>query len=113
MAAHSSLLEAPAPARRAPPDTVPRPPQAQPPAGPRAAPPLALLPREVLLRALAFLAAADLTSAASACRALRELTGEEVLWRRLYCARWGRQRSNSSTRRWKVGCGTAGACAGP
>jgi hypothetical protein len=56
----------------------------------------------VLLRALAFLAAPDLTAVACCCRALRELSGEEVLWRRLYCARWGRQRSNSSTRRWKV-----------
>ncbi len=62
------------------------------------------LPREVLLRVMAFLAADDLTAAGGVSRAARELACEEVLWRRLYCARWGRQRSNSSTKHWKVGC---------
>lgn len=46
-----------------------------------------VLPREVLQRILAFLPAADLTSASRACSMLAVLGSDDLLWRRLYCAR--------------------------
>lgn len=63
----------------------------------------AWLPRELLLRVLAFVSADDLLAAARTCRALRDVAGEEVLWRRLYCARWGKPRAQQGEASWKVG----------
>ena len=48
---------------------------------------LSCLPREVLLRVLSFLSALDLTTCSRCGSQLRQLCGEDVLWRRLFCSR--------------------------
>lgn len=54
--------------------------------------PLQALPLQLLLRLLSFLSAQDLAAAARASALLRSLSDEPVLWRRLFCARWGKPR---------------------
>jgi len=65
--------------------------------------PLEVMPREVLMRVWSFLSAEDLTSCARVSRALAHLASEPVLWRRLYCARWGRGQGQRAPANWKVG----------
>ncbi|GFR50847.1 hypothetical protein Agub_g13120 [Astrephomene gubernaculifera] len=48
------------------------------------------LPREMLLRILSLVPATGLTACACSCSALASLASEDALWRRLYCARWGK-----------------------
>jgi hypothetical protein len=71
-------------------------------AGPAAGSPLQALPLQLLLRLLSFLSAQDLTAAAQASALLRPLADEPVLWRRLYCARWGKPRGPQQPKTWKV-----------
>ncbi|KAJ9512920.1 hypothetical protein QJQ45_029063 [Haematococcus lacustris] len=69
-----------------------------------APPSLALwqLPGEVLVRVCAFLSAQDLCSLSPASHLLQRLAGEELLWRRLYCARWGRPTQQRGEASWKA-----------
>ncbi|KAK9803959.1 hypothetical protein WJX72_008184 [[Myrmecia] bisecta] len=48
------------------------------------------VPDEVLLRVLSFLPADDLTSCAQSCRYFQRTAADDILWRRLFYARWGR-----------------------
>ncbi|KXZ44382.1 hypothetical protein GPECTOR_68g353 [Gonium pectorale] len=48
------------------------------------------LPREILLRILSLVPATGLTACACASSTLASLASEDALWRRLYCARWGK-----------------------
>jgi hypothetical protein len=63
---------------------------------------LQALPLQLLLRLLSFLSAQDLTAVAQASSLLRSLADEPVLWRRLYCARWGKPRGPQQPKAWKV-----------
>jgi hypothetical protein len=68
----------------------------------QAPPSLQNLPREVQMRMLYFLSAEDLTSIAQTCQCFRVLAEEPVLWRRLYCARWGTKHAPRGNSSWKV-----------
>ena len=68
----------------------------------QAPPSLQNLPREVQMRMLYFLSAEDLTAIAQTCQCFRGLAEEPVLWRRLYCARWGSKQVPRGTNSWKV-----------
>ncbi|KIZ05543.1 hypothetical protein MNEG_2412 [Monoraphidium neglectum] len=54
--------------------------------------PLQALPLQLLVRLLSFLSAQDLAAAARSSTLLRSLSDEPTLWRRLFCARWGKPR---------------------
>jgi len=90
------LCATPAATPAAPPSAAAAP---APAAGSPSAPPadgacaLQALPLQLLLRLLSFLSAQDLTAAAQASPLLRSLSDEPVLWRRLFCARWGKPRA--------------------
>lgn len=69
--------------------------------------PLATLPREVLMRVLGRVSAADLARCGVVCCALRRAADDDALWRRLYCHRWDRLTGAGTRRR----SGRAAACA--
>lgn len=54
------------------------------------------------MRVFAFLSADDLTKASLVCRSMHQLAQEEVLWRRLFCARWGKPATQQGDASWKV-----------
>jgi hypothetical protein len=56
----------------------------------------------MLLRVLYFVSAQDLASLARVSRLLQQYATEPVLWRRLYCARWGNRRLPRVHTGWKV-----------
>lgn len=60
------------------------------------------LPKEVQMRVMCFLSAEDLTTTAQTCHCLHILSSEPTLWRRMYCARWGKKGRQRSGRVWKV-----------
>lgn len=49
---------------------------------------LGQLPLELVLRMFGFLSAEDLAVSAKACRYLASVSSQDVLWKRLYCARY-------------------------
>lgn len=61
-----------------------------PPAAPPAHSVLASLPFETITRVMACVSAKDLGICSQACALLRQLSGQEVLWRRLCLERWER-----------------------
>eukprot|EP00955_Chlamydomonas_euryale_P061258 357961-Chlamydomonas_euryale.AAC.3 len=75
-------------------------------------------PKEVLIRILSFVSAEDLGCAAAACRALHTAAREDVLWRRLFCARCGglrvcacdvgEERASARARRRRLECSACG-----
>lgn len=70
---------------------------------------LCTLPREVQMHVLCVLPADSLTSLALTCSQFSSLCSEQVLWRRLFVHRWGKNVRHSNTQTWKVGC-TSPAC---
>jgi hypothetical protein len=65
---------------------------------------LQALPLQLLVRLLSFLSAQDLAAAARSSTLLRSLSDEPTLWRRLFCARWGKPRGPQQLppKTWKV-----------
>jgi hypothetical protein len=64
---------------------------------------LGSLPREVQMRVLCFLSADALTLLSQSCRYFSVLCAEPVLWRRLFCYRWGKKNKQQNQLSWKVG----------
>lgn len=60
------------------------------------------LPREVQMRVLCFLSADALTLLSQTCRCFSSLCAEPVLWRRLFCYRWGKKNRQQNHLSWKV-----------
>eukprot|EP00879_Flechtneria_rotunda_P007818 GHRR01008193.1.p1 GENE.GHRR01008193.1~~GHRR01008193.1.p1 ORF type:complete len:535 (+),score=155.63 GHRR01008193.1:141-1745(+) len=60
------------------------------------------VPREVHMRVLCFLPADALTALSQTCRHFNALCNEPVLWRRLFCHRWGKKVRQNNQLSWKV-----------
>lgn len=60
------------------------------------------LPREVQMRVLCFLSADALTTLAQTCKHFSVMCSEPVLWRRLFCFRWGKKGRQQNQLTWKV-----------
>jgi hypothetical protein len=70
------------------------------------------LPREVQMRVLCFLSADALTLLSQTCRCFNALCAEPVLWRRLFCFRWGKKNRQQNQLSWKVSPAVCSACRG-
>lgn len=64
--------------------------------------PLLVLPKEVQMRILSFLSAADLTTCAVLCNHLKSLSSEDLLWRRLFRSRWKAGQDEEGDKNWKM-----------
>jgi hypothetical protein len=64
---------------------------------------LGSLPCEVQMRVLCFFSADALTLLSQSCRYFSSLCAEPVLWRRLFCYRWGKKNKQQNQLSWKVG----------
>jgi len=63
---------------------------------------LTILPREVIMRVLCCLSADALSTMAQTCQQLHQMCDEPVLWRRLFCFRWGKKGRQQTNLSWKV-----------